>query len=96
VEDIATANVLEEIKGNYPMPNVYEEAYVNVLDEISQSCSHHKNCKIECFKVRSQHRHHESIYPKMVRLFSNICSYKYAARLGSVAILVGFFLSFRN
>jgi len=26
VEDIANTNVLEEIKGNYPMPNVYEEA----------------------------------------------------------------------
>jgi len=25
VEDIANTNVLEEIKGNYPMPNVYEE-----------------------------------------------------------------------
>jgi len=26
VEDNANTNVLEEIKGNYPMPNVYEEA----------------------------------------------------------------------
>jgi len=26
VEDIANTNVFEEIKGNYPMPNVYEEA----------------------------------------------------------------------
>jgi len=26
VEDNANTNVLEKIKGNYPMPNVYEEA----------------------------------------------------------------------
>ncbi len=47
VEDNANTNVLEKIKGNYPMPNVYEEAIqVNVLDEISQSYSHHKNPKL--------------------------------------------------